>query len=432
MLKYSIVIGLALAAMSLMCLAEANTIHVCADCDIAKINDAINKSISGDTIEVNSGVYSENISLNKRLVMRGIDTGDGKPVLDNNGKKISILINANGTTIEGFALRNYSYAGIEIISSHNVIKDNEISNDTNGIIVIQSTNNSLLNNRIISNKKTGVILSISGNNILIGNYVSNNTFGLQLISSNDNNISQNAFMYNKFCGVNILNSNGNVLQANIVRNNPQVGLSLENSLNNIFRQNKMFLNRYNFGANGNNDIDMTNLVEGKPIYYMIGAHNVKINQPSKAGTIYCINCSGITIENQLLTNNSAGIYLYNTTRSTIQNNYLNYNGKGIYLSDSRYNNITLDHPNSNERLIYVVQSSDNMIRINSTNTSITNFIYIDVFSEQHNNTLVNISPGPRLDLGDIYGGLWSSETNVTVDSGLKKVGLGSANKSNEK
>jgi parallel beta-helix repeat protein len=390
-------IVLLLAAMSLACMAEANTFQVCPGCDITKINDAINKSISGDIIEVESGVYYENFDLNKKLTILGINAGDGKPILNGKGKQISILISANGTTVEGLAFRNFSDAGIRITSNDNIIKDNDIIDNNNGIVLIQSTNNSLLNNSISNNKKIGIILSMSENNSIINNLVNNNTFGLSLISSNYNSIFRNVIANNRLNGINILNSNSNILESNVAENNMQIGLNLEKSLNNTLRQNKMQFNRYNFGADGKNDIDVSNLVDGKPIYYMIGAQNVKIDLLYNAGTIYCIDCSNVMIKDQLLTNNTAGIYFYNTTDSRIQNSYLSYNGKGVFLSNSRYNNITLDHTYLNDYPLYIAHSSDNIILINRTNPSTNKYLsYIDLYSNDHNNTLIDISPGPEV------------------------------------
>jgi len=59
-------------------------------------------------------------------------------------------------------------------------------------------------------------------------------------------------------------------------------------------------NRYNFETLGksyshfNNDIDTSNLVDGKPIYYLVGASGTVVDSSSNAGIVYCINCdSGI-------------------------------------------------------------------------------------------------------------------------------------------
>jgi parallel beta-helix repeat protein len=402
MRNYFIGFGLVLTAIFLISIAEANTIYVCPGCDIARINDAINKSTAGDTIEVRSGLYHENIELNKKVILRGIDTGKGKPILDGNGET-SIILGANGSTIEGFALRNASDAGILVASNDNIIKNNAINNNSNGIKEIQSTNNSILNDTIINNKKIGIILSKSWNNHLINNYLADNTYGLSLISSDDNLLWQNTIVNNKFYGIDILNSNHNEIKANDIRNNLLIGLNLQNSLNNTLKGNNLKLNRYNFGAEGRNDIDTTNLVDGKPIYYIIGARNLRFDQQSQAGTIYCINCSDVTIENQLLTNNSAGIYFYNTTNSVIQNIYFCRNNKGIYLINSKNNNITLDHADRNDYPLYVVHSNDNTIRINMTNTSMNNYpLYLDKYSNNDNNSLINISPGPETIVMALY------------------------------
>jgi hypothetical protein len=57
-------------------------------------------------------------------------------------------------------------------------------------------------------------------------------------------------------------------------------------------------NRNNFGVYGlfDNDIDTSNLVDGKPIYYLVSASGTVIDSSSNAGTVYCINCDNVTIK----------------------------------------------------------------------------------------------------------------------------------------
>src|SRR3972149_1122320 len=49
------------------------------------IQEAINAKSNGDTILVNSGMYQENVNVNKQLILKGMDTGTGKPVVNASG-----------------------------------------------------------------------------------------------------------------------------------------------------------------------------------------------------------------------------------------------------------------------------------------------------------------------------------------------------------
>ena len=66
------------------------------------IQDAINNASDGDTIIVYSGIYYENVVVNKSVTLKGI----GHPVVDASGKGDAIRLTADGITLEGFNVTN--------------------------------------------------------------------------------------------------------------------------------------------------------------------------------------------------------------------------------------------------------------------------------------------------------------------------------------
>lgn len=89
-------------------LALSATITVCPG---ESIQAAVDKANSGDIIKVKSGTYEESIDVNKQLVLRGIDTGKGAPIID------SAIINADGCELIGFEIEDTSGFGISVLSS---------------------------------------------------------------------------------------------------------------------------------------------------------------------------------------------------------------------------------------------------------------------------------------------------------------------------
>ena len=71
-----IAIGISMLVLLLGNGASAATITV--PIDYAKIQWAIDNATAGDTIEVHSGTYYENVNVTKQLILRGI----GNPVVD--------------------------------------------------------------------------------------------------------------------------------------------------------------------------------------------------------------------------------------------------------------------------------------------------------------------------------------------------------------
>ena len=212
-------------------------------------------------------------------------------------------------------------------------------------------------------------------------------------------------------------SNHNIITNNTASNNGLNGIELYHSRNNTLRNNLMSDNRYNFVVWGkcyshfDNDIDTSNLVYGKPIYYFVDASGTVIDSTSNAGTVYCINCENITVKDLTLTNNAIGIYFYNTDNSSVQNNHMSNNcrgihfdyscgntianniasnnhGHGIYLDSSYSNTVVTNNASNNKYGICLDYSSNNNV---TGNTASNNKGYgIELHgSNTNNNTIIN-------------------------------------------
>ena len=164
-----------LAFVSVGCAGDTRT--VCSTgCNYTKIQHAIEASLPQDTIEVYSGTYYENVHVDKPLILRGINTGSGKPVVDANGSGSAIMVFHEGIVLDGFTAinaSNDSEAGILVYSNNNIIINNTASNNTNGIRLDSSSNNSLTGNTASNNSDYGIRLVSSSNNFIYNNYFDN-------------------------------------------------------------------------------------------------------------------------------------------------------------------------------------------------------------------------------------------------------------------
>lgn len=61
--------------------------------NFTKIQEAVDAAGDGDTIDVRSGTYYENVDLNRQLILMGMDTGEGKPVVcaERDGSSIAVM-----------------------------------------------------------------------------------------------------------------------------------------------------------------------------------------------------------------------------------------------------------------------------------------------------------------------------------------------------
>ena len=158
--KINFVFVLAIAFALFVCVSTVASATIYVPDDYAKIQWAIDNATDGETIVVNAsgGPYYETVNVNKQLILRGVDAGSGKPVVDAGGSGSAITLSADGITLEGFNATNsggweVDEAGIKITSSNNMITDNNVRN----------------------NHGKGILLSDSSNNNITGNNVSNNT-----------------------------------------------------------------------------------------------------------------------------------------------------------------------------------------------------------------------------------------------------------------
>jgi nitrous oxidase accessory protein len=124
---------------------------------VAKLNDAVKNSETGDKIEVASGKYQfYNLQIDKPLTIVGIN----RPVFDAQKKGEILIIKSDGVTVSGIKFENVGetsmidWAGVKILESENVrIFDNEFVNCYFGIYLSASNKCLIENNRIIGSPK---------------------------------------------------------------------------------------------------------------------------------------------------------------------------------------------------------------------------------------------------------------------------------------
>ncbi|HRI59780.1 MAG TPA: nitrous oxide reductase family maturation protein NosD, partial [Saprospiraceae bacterium] len=131
-------------------------LHVGANQPYSSIRTALEKAVTGDTVFVHEGTYTEgNLPIDKSLTVIGI----GYPVLDGQHNCEIITVTASGVTIRGFEIRNsgqlstLDVAGIKVLSAdHVVIEDNRLR-DCNFGIYLSNTNDC----RVTRNDVQGIL-----------------------------------------------------------------------------------------------------------------------------------------------------------------------------------------------------------------------------------------------------------------------------------
>ena len=350
----------------------------------------------------------------------------------------SIHLDSSGNnTITNSTCSNHHMGIYLSSSSNNTLIGNTISNNTHGIYLSCSSNNNTLTGNNASNNECGIYLSYSSDNMLTSNIAdSNSDDGIRVLGSDKNDYNNSIdttntvndkpvyYFFNEngivldeldaghltlaYCsdftiknsnisngdGIYLSSSSNNTLANNTANSNSDYGIYLSYSINNTLTSNRMSDNKHNFGVSGWNDsyfdnnIDITNLVDGKPVQYIKSADGMTFdhNTHAGAGTIYCIQCNNITIKDLTLTNNGVGVFFWKTNNSRIENVNASNNSEGIRLQYSSNNTINASTcSNNDDDGICMLYSSNNML----TDNNASNNQYGIYSSHSSNSTLTS-------------------------------------------
>ena len=316
--------------------SEAKTIYV--PDDYARIQWAVDSASIGDTIIVRDGTYYENVVVNKKLTIKS-ENGSAYCIVNGTGSDVFTL-EADGIRIEGFTITGGWY-GIHILSSNNIIINNNIrSNNGEGIVLEYSNNNSISNNDFSLNYWHGIFLYYSNNNSISENIINSNRYGLYLWYSNKTMIRKNEFINDS--------------------------IFVEYSYNNIVEDNK---------------------VNGRPLVYLEDESDKFIDD---AGQIILVKCRNITVMNSELTNTDVGIELLQSDNCLISNNNISSNNRyGIFLYDSNNNYISNNNISLNNYDGILLWNSNNTC-ISNNNISSNNGNGIELSDSNNNNISNNI------------------------------------------
>lgn len=217
--------------------------------DYATIQAAVNAAQSGDRIYVKTGVYPENLVVNKPISLIGEDI-DGTRIIGNWDQNYlrPITITCSGVTVTGFSIVD-SWAGICIDqASYCTISGNKIINNHYGIMLTSASDNTITENIIESAKSgaCGIELTDASNNVIKANQITaiaagvaiedTALFPIQAITSQNNSILNNTVTHCSGAAVSFRLTKENVLAGNTISNSA-IGLSLGWTENNTVYHN---------------------------------------------------------------------------------------------------------------------------------------------------------------------------------------------------
>ena len=274
---------------------------------------------------------------------------------------------------------------------------------------------------------TGYTIAVERDNIILdgGGYTlqgDGNSTGVFVNNRNGVTV-KNMEIRNHFYGIRLITdlymeeiTGNHIVTGNTLANN-NYGIYLGYSSNNVLRNNQMNDNTVSLSITYSSlgdvnssfvhDIDTSNTVNGKPVYYWVNQQNKAV--PPDAGYIGLINCTNMLVQNLDLTDESQSVILVFTTYSTITKNNITNNGdQGIYLYKSSNNSISENSiANNADSGIHLWYSSNNIISGNTITANNQDGIYL--FGSSYNSINGNTI---TLNNGGIH--VYSSSANNNV------------------
>ena len=212
-----------------------------------------------------------------------------------------------------------------------------------------------------------------------------------------------------------LNGTDHCTISNNIASNNEYGICLDSSSDNKLTGNIMSGNTYNFNvffdptlSNFIHDIDTSNLVNGKPVYYWVDQRDRQV--PYDAGFVGIVNSTNITVRDLALTNNGNGVLFVCTNNSRIENATTSNSHQGIRLILSSNNMLTNNNVSGNNCGIDIEASNNNTL---TDNTASDNNGYGIGLTSSSNNTLQgNTANSNNRDGIELY----SSSCNTLTDN----------------
>jgi PGF-pre-PGF domain-containing protein len=279
--------------------------------DYPTIQEAVDAALPGDVVLVRSGVYEENVVVDRPLTL----VGSGDPVINGNGRDALTLTGAN-ITVRGLTLTNGG-DGVVVTGENATLKDLTVTGCRgDGIALEGAAYASVIGADVRNAGRTGIRV--------------NETTGTALLQCN---VSESGAD-----GIAVNSSGSFTLTGCTILGNAGAGLALDSVKNGQVSGTAMTGNRWNLrfvpvpGYESTVVVDETNTVEGKRVYAWTGREDAAV--PADAGMVYLFGCRDITAEDLTLSSTYVGLTVSSSTGVTVRNVTATGNYAGAFFGGS--------------------------------------------------------------------------------------------------
>jgi len=383
--NYLLILGSLLLVMTICALeVDGKTIVVAKDGtgDYSTIQEGVDASADGDTIEVHGGTFAETIAVSKSVHLVG--NGSGETIIDGGEEGDVVTITADHVNMSGFGVSGSGdeEAGIKVEGNHTNITGVRCYGNSVGISISGSFNG-VSYNECSNNSATGIFFLNADNGIIQGNDCPNNkNYGIYVLEGSEIRVSGNNCTLNTY------------------------GIYVRHSSNISLVENRCFENYvYGIYVSTTDHTDVSdNICNGskRGIWISHGEYITLLKNSCRGNQegIMLSNSNRNVIRKNICENNIDGMFLETSEYTDIMNNSIIRNtASGIHLTeDSSHNNLKSNNCSFNtERGMYLRSSSG--FNVIENNTIMGNKIGIRFAQHASNNTVRNNNIFSNYDYG---------------------------------
>jgi parallel beta-helix repeat protein len=302
----------------------------------ARIKDAVNNAVTGDTIQVDPGIYYENNIIIESTItaLSIVGASPTTTIIDGMGNGTIFDLDGTNVYITGFTIRNAGNQRNAIMSEkpgpsasndyHRII-NNIITTSAYGISLGYSSRNTIYNNTFLNNPLGAItISSSSSNNNMTGNIIKDSAYGIKISNSPTNTIALNDITFTSYS----VHISGATATDNTISRNTLAGRTAGV-----------------YSSSGTTTIDHNMIIDGSAAIYLQGT-SAQVNYNKITNSSYGIRLyyssattSSHNIRNNKVDNSDWAIELTNSNGNTFQNNWLQENTYGVFMSFSSTNTL---------------------------------------------------------------------------------------------
>jgi parallel beta-helix repeat protein len=379
------------------------------------IQEAVIAASNGDTIYIKPGEYNEEVILNRSLTLMPLTGEDGPIILKGNGLETGITITAEGCSLQGLTIQDFSGPAIYIQSDRNTIKENVFKNSNPAMLVRGSHENLIAENAMMDCQGAVALWENSTNNLVTENNIVGCNISIVVREAADNKILSNKIS-DAYWGMWLDHTKSCQIESNDIQSK-RYGMWILNSSSNDVYQNRVRIRgsaaEITQGINLANASEIT--LQGNEIndatFGLIIASS-KNNKLMDNAILRCTNAAYIRdadlleIKNNSIIATEYGIRMENSSKNSLSQNKIEDGTVGLDMGQSRQNNFSENQ---------ISGMADTAMQISSSNEST---LYANLITNSSKGIILLESSENRLSANRFQNVEWSLYAEAETREGF--------------